>query len=205
MFLAVIAQAGGAGAGGGIMGFLPFILILVIIYFLMLRPQMKRQKAHTTMLSALQKNDDIITSGGIHGRIIRLNERDNSLQIMISRGVVVTIERSAVTRKKQLTSKDGELPKEGSKPKDNLLLQDDKSKSRGEKNQKDEEKSFDKPKLESNGAMVMTGVDPNAEPRQPRGRRSPRRYSRSRPPRRDNQQKPADQNKSGSGQGGKQT
>jgi len=193
MLQAVIAQAGGTGAGGGILGFLPFILILVIIYFLMLRPQMKRQKEHASMLGALQKNDDIITSGGVHGRIIRINERDNSVQIMVSRGVVITVERSSVARKKQASAKDVDLPKEGSKPRNNSQKQDNKSQDSAKNDGKSGGKSFDQPSLESNTAMVTTGVDPKAESRKPRGRRNPRRYNRKRPQNKDNKQQQSGQ------------
>ncbi len=110
MFFAFIAQAGGTTAGGGILGFLPFILILVIIYFLMLRPQMKRQKEHAAMISRLQKNDEIVTSGGMHGKIVRINDKDNTLLIQVSRGVVITIERSSVARKKVKGDATKQLP-----------------------------------------------------------------------------------------------
>lgn len=101
MFLAVIAQAGQTTGGGGFLGFLPFILILVIIYFLMLRPQMKRQKEQAAMINALQKNDEVVTSGGVHGRIIRVNEKDTTVQLMIAKGIIITVERSSIGRKKE--------------------------------------------------------------------------------------------------------
>lgn len=81
------------------MGFLPFILILVILYFLMIRPQMKKQKEHTAMLSSLRKNDDVVTAGGLHGRIVQVNEKDPTLQLQIAKGLIVTVERSSVAKK----------------------------------------------------------------------------------------------------------
>jgi preprotein translocase subunit YajC len=64
------ALGGGGGEGAaGFSGFIPIILMFVIFYFLLIRPQQKRQKEHRTMISSLKKGDRIITSGGLHGRI----------------------------------------------------------------------------------------------------------------------------------------
>lgn len=67
------AQAAGS-AEGQLLGFLPIILMFVVLYFLMIRPQMKRAKEHRTMVDALQKGDEVITSGGIVGRISKVGE-----------------------------------------------------------------------------------------------------------------------------------
>lgn len=67
------AQAAG-GAEGQLLGFLPIILMFVVLYFLMIRPQMKRAKEHRTMLGALQKGDEVITSGGIVGKVSKVGE-----------------------------------------------------------------------------------------------------------------------------------
>ncbi len=67
------AQSGGA-AGGGLIGFLPIILMFVVLYFLMIRPQMKRAKEHKTMLEALKKGDEVVTSGGVAGRVTKVGE-----------------------------------------------------------------------------------------------------------------------------------
>lgn len=99
MNFAIIAQ-GATGGGGGILGFLPFILIMVIVYLMMIRPQMKKQKEHTKMLTSLQRNDDVITSGGIHGRIVHIAENEPSVQIQIAKGIIVTVERGSISRKK---------------------------------------------------------------------------------------------------------
>ncbi len=99
MTFALIAQASQPGASG-IVGFLPFIAILVIVWFLMLRPQMKRQKEHTKMLAAVKRGDDIVAAGGLHGRVVAINERDNTLQVQVAKGIVVIMERSAVARLK---------------------------------------------------------------------------------------------------------
>lgn len=98
MTLAFLAQAGSGGGGGGFLGFLPFILIMVIVYLMMIRPQIKKQKEHGAMLKSLSKNDEIITSGGLHGRIVNISEKGASLQVQITKGIIVTIERSSIAR-----------------------------------------------------------------------------------------------------------
>ena len=70
----VIAQAAPAAAGNPIISFLPLIGLFVVFYFLMIRPQMKRQKEHRTMLSALSKGDEVVTNGGIAGRVDEVGE-----------------------------------------------------------------------------------------------------------------------------------
>lgn len=65
---------GAGGAEGQLLGFLPIILMFVVLYFLMIRPQMKRAKEHRTMLEALQKGDEVITAGGIAGKISKVGE-----------------------------------------------------------------------------------------------------------------------------------
>lgn len=96
MTLAILAQ-GGSG-GGGFLGFLPFILIMVIVYLMMIRPQIKKQKEHGAMLNSLRKNDEIITSGGLHGRIVNISEKGTSMQVQIAKGIIVTVERSSIAR-----------------------------------------------------------------------------------------------------------
>ena len=81
------------------MGFLPFILILVILYFLMIRPQMKRQKEQSAMLASLRKNDEVVTSGGMHGKIVHESDKEPTIQLQIAKGIIVTVERSSVARK----------------------------------------------------------------------------------------------------------
>jgi preprotein translocase subunit YajC len=68
------AQGAAGGAEGQLLGFLPIILMFVVLYFLMIRPQMKRAKEHKTMLSALQKGDEVITAGGLVGRVNKVGE-----------------------------------------------------------------------------------------------------------------------------------
>ena len=76
------AQGGGAApAPGGIMSFLPLILIFVVFYFLLIRPQQKKAKEHQAFLSALKKGDTVVTGGGIHGKITGLTDSVVTLEI----------------------------------------------------------------------------------------------------------------------------
>ncbi|MBF6631567.1 MAG: preprotein translocase subunit YajC [Comamonas sp.] len=89
-----------AVADGGMMssltGMLPLVLMFVVLYFVMIRPQMKRQKEHRSMVEALAKGDEVATSGGILGRVVDLNEQ--FLFVEIATGVKVQIQRSAVVQ-----------------------------------------------------------------------------------------------------------
>ena len=69
------AQAAPAGGDSGFIGLLPIILMFVLLYFLMIRPQMKRAKEAKAMIEALQKGDEVITAGGVLGRITKLERR----------------------------------------------------------------------------------------------------------------------------------
>jgi preprotein translocase subunit YajC len=72
-----ISNAYAQGAGGAesqLLGFLPIILMFVVLYFLMIRPQMKRAKDHKTMLGALQKGDEVITAGGLVGKVNKVGD-----------------------------------------------------------------------------------------------------------------------------------
>ena len=97
------AHAMGAQGGGGdptqtLMGLMPLVLMFVIFYFLLIRPQQKRAKEHKAMLEALKKGDEIVTSGGLQGRITGLE--DTALTIEIAKDVRVKIDRQAVARKR---------------------------------------------------------------------------------------------------------
>jgi preprotein translocase subunit YajC len=90
------AQAAPAAAGGdpGLMGFLPIILMFVLLYFLMIRPQMKRAKEQKQMIDALQKGDEVILAGGIVGRINKLT--DQYVNLEIANGIEIVVQRAAV-------------------------------------------------------------------------------------------------------------
>ncbi len=91
------AQAAG-GTEQQIFGFLPIILMFVVLYFLMIRPQMKRAKEHRTMLEALKKGDEVVTSGGLVGKIIKVGESYVTLEVAKEgdRVVEMNFQKSAV-------------------------------------------------------------------------------------------------------------
>jgi preprotein translocase subunit YajC len=92
------AQSVGAAqtaAEGGLGAFLPLILMVVVLYFLMIRPQMKRSKEHRAMVDALSKGDEVITGGGIAGKVTEVG--DNFVQVEIAANTVVTVQKQTIT------------------------------------------------------------------------------------------------------------
>jgi preprotein translocase subunit YajC len=89
-----------AAAGGDIMssltGMLPLVLMFVVLYFVMIRPQMKRQKEHKSMIDALAKGDEVATAGGLLGKVSKIG--DTTLSVEIAAGVEVQLQRSAVVQ-----------------------------------------------------------------------------------------------------------
>ena len=87
-----------AATGGGIMGtlggMLPLVLMFVVLYFVMIRPQMKKQKEHRAMIEALTKGDEVATAGGLLGKVTKLG--DQYLSLELSPGVEVQLQRSAI-------------------------------------------------------------------------------------------------------------
>lgn len=79
--IAYAADAAPAAGPGGLGAFLPLILIFVVFYFLLIRPQQKKAKEHQTYLSNLKKGDQVVTNGGIHGEITGLTEKVVTLEI----------------------------------------------------------------------------------------------------------------------------
>ncbi len=75
------AQAAGGSLNEQVMGFLPLILMFVVLYFLMIRPQMKRAKEHKAMLETLKKGDEVVTASGIVGRIVKVGESYVTLDV----------------------------------------------------------------------------------------------------------------------------
>jgi preprotein translocase subunit YajC len=88
----VVAQMG--PAGGGFEQFLPLLLILVVFYFLLIRPQQRQAREHRKMIEELKKNDQVITAGGIYGRIEEL--QGDSLRLEIAPGVIVKHEKRQI-------------------------------------------------------------------------------------------------------------
>lgn len=79
-----------------LMGMLPLILMFVVLYFVMIRPQMKKQKEHKAMVDALAKGDEVVTVGGMLGKISKIG--DNYLGLEVANGVDIQIQRSAVVQ-----------------------------------------------------------------------------------------------------------
>ena len=92
------AQSEGFLGGGGLTSLLPFVGIMAIMYFLLIRPQQKKAKAHREMVAALRRGDSVETAGGLVVKITRIREGELYVQAEIAKGVEVTIVRSNVAR-----------------------------------------------------------------------------------------------------------
>ncbi|MSO89596.1 MAG: preprotein translocase subunit YajC [Rhodospirillaceae bacterium] len=90
------AQAAATGGAFDLISLLPLVLIFVVFYFLMIRPQQKKVKEHRTMLGALRRGDRVVTAGGIIGVVTKIPS-DNEVIIEIAKDVRVTIVRSTIT------------------------------------------------------------------------------------------------------------
>ncbi len=91
------AQASGGG-GLGLTNLLPLILIFVIMYFLLIRPQQKKVKEHKAMVTALKKGDTVVTQGGVIGRITKVRDNENEIEVEISPNVVVKVVKSTISQ-----------------------------------------------------------------------------------------------------------
>ncbi len=102
MFISsAFAQSAPAAAAGGdlqstLMSMLPLVLMFVVLYFVMIRPQMKKQKEHKSMIDALAKGDEVVTVGGMLGKVSKMGESHIGLEV--SNGVEVQVQRSAVVQ-----------------------------------------------------------------------------------------------------------
>lgn len=95
MFISNAYAAAPGGAMSGLMQFVPIILMFVVLYFLMIRPQMKRQKEHKAMIEAVTRGDEVVTSGGVLGKVNKVS--DVYLSIEVQDGTELIIQKSAVT------------------------------------------------------------------------------------------------------------
>ena len=91
------AQAAGAGAGSAFASFIPLILIFGIMYFLLIRPQQKKMKEHKAMVEALRRGDQVLTQGGIVGKVTKVQE-DGSIEVEIAENVKVKILRHTIVQ-----------------------------------------------------------------------------------------------------------
>ena len=90
------AAQGAASPESGLLGMLPLVLMFVVLYFVMIRPQMKRQKEAKAMIEALAKGDEVVTAGGVIGKISKLG--DNFIHLEVANGIELQIQRGAITQ-----------------------------------------------------------------------------------------------------------
>jgi preprotein translocase subunit YajC len=88
------AEGAAAPQGGGFMEFLPLIALLAVFYFLVLRPQQKRAKEHSALVAALQKGDEVVTIGGVLGKVTKVGEEN--VMVEIAAGVEVQVQKPSV-------------------------------------------------------------------------------------------------------------
>jgi preprotein translocase subunit YajC len=91
------AYAADAGTASNIANFIPFILIFVLFWFMLIRPQMKQAKEHRIMLAGLQKGDEVATSGGIVGKVVKVTDAYVSLEIATD--IVINVQKQTVQNK----------------------------------------------------------------------------------------------------------
>lgn len=91
------AQAAGGGAAGGLAGFIPIILIFGIMYFLMIRPQQKKMKQHQQMVTALRRGDQVVTQGGLIGKVTKVKD-DNEIEVELAPEVRVRVVKSTIAQ-----------------------------------------------------------------------------------------------------------
>ena len=96
MMIAMAGPGGGQGSGNPIEMFFPMIVLFAILYFMMIRPQQRREKERKAMISATKSGDKILFSGGILGTVT--NAKDNTLMVKIADGVKIEVARGAVSR-----------------------------------------------------------------------------------------------------------
>ena len=94
-FLAQAANPAPASPASSLVGILPFIFIFVIMYYVMIRPQMRRQKEQAKLVSALKTGDRVVTASGIHGLIS--NVKDNTVIVKVADNVKIEMDKSAIT------------------------------------------------------------------------------------------------------------
>ncbi|MDH3980679.1 MAG: preprotein translocase subunit YajC [Gammaproteobacteria bacterium] len=93
-FISDAMAAAPAGQGDPLMSFLPLIFIFIVFYFLLIRPQSKKAKEHKQMVEALAKGDEVVTNGGLLGRITKVG--DNFVELEVADGTSVKVQRQAV-------------------------------------------------------------------------------------------------------------
>ena len=90
------AAGGPGGAAGGLISFVPIVLIFAIMYFLMIRPQQKKVKEHKAMVDAVRRGDQVVTSGGLIGKVTKV--ADNEVEVELAPNVKVRVVRSTISQ-----------------------------------------------------------------------------------------------------------
>ncbi len=91
------AQAAGGGFAGALTSFVPLILIFAIMYFLLIRPQQKKVKEHQKMVAALRRGDQVVTAGGLIGKVSKVKD-DGEIEVELAEGMRVRVVRSTVAQ-----------------------------------------------------------------------------------------------------------
>ncbi|MDP3960344.1 MAG: preprotein translocase subunit YajC [Pseudorhodobacter sp.] len=91
------AQAAGGGAASAFTSFVPLILIFAIMYFLLIRPQQKKLKEHKAMVEALRRGDQVLTQGGVLGKVSKVHD-DGIIEVEIAEGVKVRVMRNTIAQ-----------------------------------------------------------------------------------------------------------
>lgn len=102
--LAFAQTAPSPSGASPLVSFAPLVLVFLIFYFLLIRPQQKKAKEHRQMIDSLKKNDLVITSGGIHGRVISLT--DTELTVEVAPNVRIRVQRAHISQLVEKTSKE---------------------------------------------------------------------------------------------------
>ena len=112
MFFLLQATGKQSSPGGMLSMLLPFILMFVVMYFLILRPQKRKERERKALLSRVKKNDRVVTAGGVHGTITSVRENEIILRIDDAKDVKVKLDRSAIAAVLEVSHEETEESKE---------------------------------------------------------------------------------------------
>ena len=112
MFFLLQVAAKQSSPGGMLSMLLPFILMFVVMYFLILRPQKRKEKERKALLSRVKKNDRVVTAGGIHGLVMSVRENELILRVDDAKDVKLKVDRSAIVTVLEVSHEDTEESKE---------------------------------------------------------------------------------------------
>ena len=90
------AQTATGGADSSLFSLLPLVLMFVVLYFIMIRPQMKKQKEHKAMIEAIAKGDEVVIAGGVIGRVAKMGE--SFIHVEVANGVELQVQRASVVQ-----------------------------------------------------------------------------------------------------------